>query len=165
MFLKVKGSLDIPIGYAQLVTADLLQVRRLCLDEEFVEGRDLDLIDQTQVHTHPNFAQIVHRLFGADLLSSAQNPERSADVVVKVLFVFVQQEIASASFVLDQSWDDFADLFHEKLLRASQSGLVTDLVEVTHELRTFAEETPHSDVDLVQCAKDFVDLFRSDQGG
>ncbi len=43
------------------MTANLLQVGWLGVDEEFVDGRDLDVINQAQVDAHAYLGKVMHR--------------------------------------------------------------------------------------------------------
>lgn len=89
MSLQINRSLDVSIGYAQFITAKLLQMSGLCVNKQFVQGWDLDVSDQAEIDSHPDLAQVMHGLFAAYLLCRAQNAQRSTDVVMQVLFAFL----------------------------------------------------------------------------
>ena len=68
MSLQVMRALDIAIGRIQFGAAQFLQVGRLCVDKELVDGRDFEVFDQPQVDTHTYTGEKLHRLFAADCL-------------------------------------------------------------------------------------------------
>ena len=51
-----------------LATTQFLQVGRLSLNKEFVDNRDFQVANQSQVDSHAHLGQQVHRLFTGDLL-------------------------------------------------------------------------------------------------
>jgi len=163
MELQVVGAFDVSVGHAQFVAAQFLEVGRLSVNEEFVDGRDLDVEDQAQVHPHSHFAKVVHSFFAADFLGSTEDAECSAHVVMQVLAAFVDQKLTSLALVIDESRYNLSDLGYQGNLGLTKRGLVADLIEVTHELRTFAEQAADCYVNLVESAKDLIDLFGGDQ--
>ena len=82
---------------------ELLQVGRLGVDEQLVDRRDLQVVDQAQVHAHPHAGEQVHRLFGADRLGGAQDAVGPADAVVQVLVALLDQEVAGLALVVDDA--------------------------------------------------------------
>ena len=73
MLLQVNGSFDVPVGHTKLSSTQFLKVGRLSMNEELVDGRDFDVVDQTQVDSHTNLAQVMHGFFAADFFCSAKN--------------------------------------------------------------------------------------------
>ena len=79
--------------------------------------------------------------------------------------IFGDQEFASLPFVLDQARHNLADFRNQGGFVFAKSCLVADLIEVPHELRSFAEQSTDCDIDFVQSPKNFVNLFGCDQCG
>ena len=67
-------------------------------------------------------------------------------------------------FVLDDFWNDLADLREDGGLALAQRDLVGDLVKVTGSAAAFAVKTSHGEVNLLQGAEDFLDLLGPPQG-
>ena len=137
----------------------------LCVNKQFVQGWDLDVSNQAEIDSHPDLAQVMHGLFAAYLLCRAQNAQRSTDVVMQVLFAFLNEKLAGAAFVFDQPRNDFLYFAHQCNFVPAQSRLIAHLVKVSHELGAFTKEATHRHIDLVQRTKNFVYLLSSHQGG
>ena len=163
VLLEVVGSFGVAGTDTEFLSTQLLEVSGLGVDKEFIDGRDTDIIDQAQVHSHAYFAEVVHGLFAADLFSGLENPQRAANSIIEVIPFLVDQELSGFSFVIDQSRDDFADPLHQGFFALSQRHLIADLIEVSHKLGAFAEEPSHGYVDFVEGSKNFVDLFGGDE--
>ena len=106
----------------------------------------------------------MHCFFAADLLGGAENPECSTHVVMKILSAFADEELACFSLVIDQARHHFTHFGYESHFVFSKRRLVADLVEIAHELGAFAKEPSDGDIDLIQRAKNFVNLFGCDEG-
>ena len=163
MQLQVVGPLDIAVGRIQFDAAQLLQVGRLGVDEQLVDGGDLQIGDQAQIDAHPDAGEQVHGFFAADRLRRAEDAVGAADPIVQVLLALADQELAGPPFVVDQHGHDIGDLRDQLLFAAAERDLVADLVEVAHGLRAFAVEPADGQADLVQAAEHLFDLPRDDQ--
>ena len=121
MPLQVQCSFDVAIRRTQFDAADLLQVGRLCLNEQLIDGRYFDVANQTQIDTHPHARQQMHRFFAADGLSAAENAVGAADSIVQVLLAFADQVLASSPLVVDQDRDDVTDLSQQFLFTSARA--------------------------------------------
>ena len=106
----------------------------------------------------------MHRFFRTDRLSCPQDPVRPADAVVQVFVALFDEELACLPFVVDDDRHDVANLPEQFRFGPPKRHLIADLVEIAHRLRAFAIEPADREADLLQAAKDLVDLPRDDQG-
>lgn len=72
MFAEVGGAGGVAFGGFQVGLAELLEVRRLGVDEEFVDSGDLQILNQAEIDSHAEAGEEVHGLFGADGLGGAE---------------------------------------------------------------------------------------------
>ncbi len=163
VLMEVVGTFGIPGVDIQFVPAQFLQVGGLSLHEEFIDGGNRYCLEQPHVYSHANLAQVMHGLFAADLFGRTKNAQGSTDMIVQIVPAFLDEKFTSFSFVFDQSRDDFADSFENLLFALAESHLVADLIQVTHELGTFAEQSTHGHIDFGERAEHFIDLLGRDQ--
>jgi hypothetical protein len=71
------------------------------MDKQLIDGGNLDILDQTKIHSHADFAQVVHGLFAANFFGCAQDTQRPTHVVMQILSILAHQKIASPAFVFD----------------------------------------------------------------
>ena len=136
----------------------------LGVDEQLVDRRHRDVVDQPEVHAHADLRQVVHGFFAADLLGRRQNPHRPADVVVQILAALADQEIAGFAFVhQDLRHDVLTDQLDQIFFLAAQRHLVADLIKVAAVLRPLAVQPADGDVDLLHRFEDLLDLAGDDQ--
>lgn len=84
-------------------------------------------------------------------------------MIVQIVAAFLDEKLTSFSLVLDQSRDDFADSFEDLFFALAEGHLIADLIQITHELGPFAEQSSHSHIDLGERAEHFIDLLGRDE--
>ena len=89
MRLQVICPLDVTLGIGKDCPSQLLQMSGLCVHEELVYRRNLDVSNQAQVDPHTHSREQVHRFFAADLLGVLQRPVGPANLVEQVVLIFV----------------------------------------------------------------------------
>lgn len=85
MLLEVVGSFRVTSANTEFLSAQLLEVSRLSVDEKFIDRWYVDVINQAQVHAHAHLAEVVHGFFAADLFGGLENPESAADSIIEVV--------------------------------------------------------------------------------
>ncbi len=118
MALQVVGALDVAVGRVEFHAAQFLEVGGLGVDEQLVDGGNLQIANQSQIDPHPHARQQVHGFFTADRLGRAEDAVGPADAIVQVLLAFPDQELARTTFVIDQHGHDVADLRDQLLFAA-----------------------------------------------
>ena len=113
MLPQVDRALGIAISRVQLSAMQHLQVGRLRVNEELVDGWDFEVADQSQVDAHPHAREQVHGLFARDGLRCAENPVSAADAIVQIFLALANQVIARFALVIDQHGHHIADLFDQ----------------------------------------------------
>lgn len=71
MLVQVVGAFRIACAHAQFLSTQFLKVGWLRVHEQLVHGRDGYGVDQSHVHSHADFAEVVHGFFTANLLGRA----------------------------------------------------------------------------------------------
>ena len=160
---QVRGPRDVPLLDAQLGAAELLEERRLGLDEQLVDRGDRQVVDQPQVDPHPHARKQKHRFFAGDRLGGLQDAIGPADLVVQVLPALGEQGLAGRALVLEDLGDDVGEDLDQLGLGLAQGLLVGDLVEVAGGLAPLAVEAADGQVDLLEGPEDLVDLLGLDQ--
>ena len=94
---QVRRAGDVALLDAELGAAELLEERRLGLDEQLVDGGDRQVVDQAQVDSHPDAREQEHRLLAGDRLGGLEHAVGAADLVVQVLPALGQQGLAGRS--------------------------------------------------------------------
>ena len=61
-----RRSRDVPLGRRQLGTLQALKMRRLGEDEKLVDGPDLEIRDDAEIHSHTDRREEIHGLLGVD---------------------------------------------------------------------------------------------------
>src|SRR5690606_5229255 len=84
---EIRSAGDVAFSRLELLVPELLQMRRLSLDEQLVDGGDLEAVDQAQIDSHADAGEQVHRLFGGDRLRAAEDPVGPRDLIVQPLAV------------------------------------------------------------------------------
>ena len=91
-----RGSRDVPFGRFERCLVDLLQVRGLRQDQQFVDRGNFQLVDQIEVDPQTDARQQMQSFFRRDGLSAAEDAERAGDLVVQLLAVVAHPDQAIA---------------------------------------------------------------------
>ena len=94
MAAEIGGALDVAVGRVELHAGQLLQMGRLRVDEELVDGGDRHVANQAEIHAHPQAGEQVHRFFGADRLGGAEDAVGPAHAVVQRFLALADEEVA-----------------------------------------------------------------------
>ena len=162
---EITGACDIAFRRPECFVLDLLQMRRLRVNEQFVHRRHFNAGNKSQVDPHPHARKQVHGLFGCNCLGVLQDAERAGDLIVEALPVFLDERPADAAFVSNDVRDDVLDILDDLLLSLAQRDLVRNLVKVAHCLAAFAVQPPDGQVDFVKRLEDFLDFLGEDECG
>ena len=162
MVPQVAGPLDV-VARILVAAAQLLEVRGLRADEEGVDVGELDVADQPEEHPHAHPREELHGLLVADRLGGAEDAVGPAHLIVDVLLRLTDEKVAGPPLVVDEHRHDIGHLLDELVLRPAERGLVGDLVEVPHRLRSLSIEPADGQRDLVEAAEHLVDLPGDDE--
>ncbi len=162
---QVSGPCEVAFGGFKCFSLKLLQVGRLSIEEQFVDGGDVKIFHESEPHAQTKARQEMHGFFRADRASAAEDSEGPSHLIVQFSLAFGEHQITDSTFPADDLSYDGADLADEFCFALSKRYLVGDLIEVAHGLAAFTVQAADSMVDLLGRMVDFLDFARHAERG
>src|SRR5205814_6431754 len=155
----------VPLLAVEQVAHQLLQMRWLRVDEELIDRGHRDVVEPVQVDAKANARQQVHGFLRGHHGRGTERPVGPRDLVLERLPVLTHKGVARMPFVLNDLWNDLANLVEDGRLALAEGYLVRDLVEIAGRSAPFAIKAANRQIDLLQGPENLFDLLGPSQGG
>src|SRR4030095_1271065 len=123
-------------------------MRRLCLDEQFVDLQPLMFWECTEVHSKLDNRQEVERFLGWHGMRVSENAIGTTDLVAKRARFSLEQSLARVVFLINDRLDDFGQTIDDIFFFFTERGLIGNLKKIAHGLGPFAVKAAHGEADF-----------------
>src|SRR6266513_3445553 len=132
-------------------------MRRLRLDEQFVDLQPLMFRERTEVYSKLDNRQQIKRFLRWHGMRVSQNAVGTTDLVAERARFSLQQSLARVVFLINDRLDDLGQTIDDVFLLFTECGLIRNLKKIAHGLGALAVKAAHREADFADCLNDLVD--------